>query len=330
MNTSCPLCLQKDSTKIETRESHSDSGITYTLHWCHACDGQFWTPLKNPGATWYERDVRYSFRNGAPLLDPNWNHKKVISYLKPMIGKVFDIGCGTGNFLAHAKRKGWQAFGIDFDRDAVRVANTTFGLPNVEVNDLGGFIMTHPKSQFDLVTFFDVFEHVDNHIQFISEVRSLVKPGGYIAMSMPYRHGARWLLPHDLPPRHLTRWDRGALSHFLEQHGFTVRYIARRTEGVGFIVLKLRFRYGARFSFNLVGKTRSKDQRHEATKSSESPKSAGHFPQTKESRKVRIVTALAKAKDWIIFGIPACVIWLCMIPSRKRYITLYAIAQKHN
>lgn len=311
----CPICANGHGSRLP--ENHYDTGTEYQLYACDACDVWYWRPFKNPGAEWYSRDERYAGRNADPILEPNWNHRNVISFLAPRTGRVLDVGCGIGNFLAYARDRGWQPRGIDFDPDAVAAGTAAFGLQGLEVSDLAGFRAVHPGERFDLVTFFDVFEHIDNHREFLADVRALLSDDGHIAMSMPYRHGSRWLMPADLPPRHLSRWDRRSLARFLEANGFEIRYIARRSEGVRFLILKLRFRYGRLFSFGVVGKAKA------AARSGGAVRLEGRV-----RTRVRLLEAAAKTKDALLFGIPAFVVWLAMLPSRKRYVTLYAIARK--
>ncbi len=309
----CPLCKEEPVYKVEVLP-----GTMFTAYNCNNCGVLFWWPMKNPGFEWYERDERYAGRNHEPLLLPNWNHRKVISFLKNKTGKVLDIGCGTGNFLAHAKEQGWDPYGIDFDRDAIATSKEVFHLNNTFVSDLPHYIDNSTKNTFDLVTFFDVFEHIDNHNEFISLIKEILKDKGHIAMSMPYRKGARWLQPHDLPPRHLTRWDEVSIRKFLERNGFKVRYLARRSEGISFLILKLRFRYGKYTSFNLVSKLRKVFEREGGKVELGST----------QARTINTASKVARIKDTIIFGIPAFVVWLAMLFTPKRYITLYVIAEK--
>ncbi len=318
--TICPLCSA--SPTYGELESYTDRETTYTLYECPECRVRWWKPLKNPGAEWYERDERYAGANENPPLEPNWNHRKAISFFGEKKGRVLDIGCGTGNFLSWAKKKGWDVYGIDFDRNAVRAATEVFGLPNVSVATLAEFVDSHPDlmGSFDLVAFFDVFEHIDNHNEFAALVSRLVKSEGYIAMSMPYRGGARWLQPNDLPPRHLTRWNRASLAGFWGRHGFNTRYIKRAPSTFDAILMKFRFKYGKAFSFGLVQKTQMK----------EALKGGMQKKQTSRSVRVQIVHTIAKTKDAFLFGIPAALVWLALLPSRKRYTGLYLIAQKGN
>lgn len=313
----CPLCEKKSQFKF--LKSHSDSATNqeYKLYECTKCRVWFWPPLKNPGAEWYECDERYAGRNADPNLKPIWNYKKIISFLKPDVGQVLDIGCGTGDFLAYAKKNGWEVSGIDFDAAAIKTAKEIFKLDKVKAEELGEYYKENLEKKFDLITFFDVFEHLDNHLEFIGLVKTMLKPSGYIAMSLPYRKRADWLMPGDVPPRHLTRWDRTAIKFFLERNGFKISYIARQSEGLNPILMKLRFRYGRLLSFNLVGKYKNKKRAEGQQISSDSQ--AG-----KTASRLQIV---ARIKDWLIFGLPALIIWLVMLPSAKRYLNLYVIAR---
>lgn len=314
-NGICPIC-RKDS-EIDYLESYNDRGQEYRLYQCRNCSAQFWEPFKNPGAEWYGKNESYAGRNIDPDPRPNINHRRIINYLKPLRGAVLDVGCGTGNFLYWARKNGWQIFGFDFDKGAIDAAKKVFGIDTAEINDFSGYCRNHPDKKFDLITFFDFFEHIDNHNEFIETVRGLLKDNGYIAASMPYRKMARWLNPGDFPPCHLTRWDRKSLRRFLERHGFRVLYIKRKTEGLMPVFTRLIRRYGRFVSFNLVGRYKEK------------VRTEGFFIDSKAEKKVNALHFLAKIKDWLIFGLPTLIIWFFMLVTAKRYSNLYVIAQKN-
>src|SRR3989344_1434618 len=311
----CYFCESfSDAPIIET---HVSDAVEYSLHHCQKCGVEYWTPFKNPGAEWYEKDLRYASRNIDPEIEPNWHQKKTINFLGPRMGRLLDVACGAGTFLYWARKKGWGVSGIDFDRDAIRTAKEVFKLDNVYDVDLTQYIKDHPESKFDLVSLFDIFEHIDNHKEFLREVGAVLLPKGYIAISSPYRYGARWLMGDDFPPRHLTRWDRRSITRYLDEQGFKVVYIKRMSEGVGFLVTKVRRKYGEYFSMNLIGKMKSK-ARKEGKIDLDSP----------EEKNISRVHKLARVKDWLVFGLPAVFLWLGLFFSQKCYITLFVIAQK--
>jgi SAM-dependent methyltransferase len=307
----CPICESAELSA--THRTHEDTAHQYEQWECKGCLVQFWWPLKNPGAEWYAK-AGYAERNADPVWNATWNHKKTVFFLRDHKGSVLDVGCGIGNFLAAAKKEGWQCAGIDFDPDAISAAKKVTGIVDLEVADVLDYAHKHPDRRFDLVTFFDVLEHVDNHNEFIAAIKKLLRPGGFLAMSMPYREHALWLMKGDVPPRHLTCWDRESLKRFLEARGFDVVYMRRGAASFWTIVMKLRFKYGSNVSFGAVSAVR---------------KSVGDKPQTPGKRPlaVRAVHTLAKIKDAVLFGVPAALIWVAMIPTAKRYDDLFAIAR---
>jgi 2-polyprenyl-3-methyl-5-hydroxy-6-metoxy-1,4-benzoquinol methylase len=311
----CPLC--NTLNPIAYTRGRVKGVVSYTLYGCSACTVEFWWPLKNPGASWYERDERYADRNADPILKPNEKHIGVMDFLKgKKAGRVLDVGCGVGNFLALAKERGWECWGIDFDKDAIAAGKRAYELENLSVADLAKFAHIHPELQFNLITFFDVFEHLDNHNEFLALVRNMLTPGGSIALSVPYRHGWRWLMPHDLPPRHLTRWDEHSLENIFSRHGFRIQMVRYVPASLYFIVLKLKSRYGMWTSFGLVKKMKAAEVRNVNEQ----------FSYRKPPLRIRLVGLLAKAKDMLFFGTPALILWLMLLPTRKRYTDFYIVA----
>ena len=94
----CRLCGV--SVSFPHLESYIDRGVTYELYRCPSCTAQWWEPFVNPGAGWYESDVRYAGRNSDPILEANEKHRRTISFFGASTGRVLDVGCGVGNFLA--------------------------------------------------------------------------------------------------------------------------------------------------------------------------------------------------------------------------------------
>src|SRR5271156_2199235 len=166
------------------------------LYACAACDLQFWHPAKMPDASWYE--AMYQGRDSTAMpLEPG--HLFFLADpLAPKQGRLLDIGCGVGNFLAAARDAGFAAVPAVLQK-------------------------TRPLEKFDTVTFFEVLEHQDNPQAFLDTAKSFLKDDGLIALSVPNRN--RWQIgsdPLDYPPNHLTRWSPAALRNFIESNGFQV------------------------------------------------------------------------------------------------------------
>jgi 2-polyprenyl-3-methyl-5-hydroxy-6-metoxy-1,4-benzoquinol methylase len=115
-----------------------------------------------------------------------------------------DIGCGDGGFLKTMAQRGWQVTGVDFDAAAVAVARGR-GL-DVTIGTAQSLLQSGQR--FDVVTASHVIEHLPDPEAFLSQCRSLLRPGGKIVVKTPNsasfghrRYGRDWRGLE--PPRHL-------------------------------------------------------------------------------------------------------------------------------
>ena len=221
----CPACAQSaDSSPLE----HSHQSALYA---CARCGLQFWHPAKMPDASWYE--AAYQGRDAAVMpLEPG--HLFFLSDPQaPRKGRLLDIGCGTGNFLAAARAAGFAVTGIEPNQNAARVAQERYDLREVFAILPTDFQQAHPLDKFDTVTFFEVLEHQEDPRAFLHVAKALLKENGFVALSVP--NGNRWQVGPDTldrPPNHLTRWRPAALRNFLESNGFQVLSLREQPLGV--------------------------------------------------------------------------------------------------
>jgi len=94
---------------------------------------------------------------------------------------VLDVGCGKGDFVDAALNAGWDVEGIELSQPAVDIAQR-FCLP---VSNLDFFSMKIENASRDLVTMFEVIEHVPNPGEFFSRAEEIVKPGGLVYLTTP-------------------------------------------------------------------------------------------------------------------------------------------------
>jgi SAM-dependent methyltransferase len=222
----------------------------YECFACCSCDLHFWNPREMPDALWYERV--YGGRD-VKLLPLEPGHKYFLTDpVAPPGGKLLDIGCGTGNFLAAARNAGYDVSGTELDRNAARFARDQVGLPNIFSLGILEFVQRYPGKTFDVVTFFEVLEHQAAPAAFLEAVRSCVRSRGYIALSVPNRE--RWLTAPDVldyPPNHFLRWSVRALKSFLSAHGFEIVSVREQPAGLAHTaqMINMSFRTGFARSF---------------------------------------------------------------------------------
>lgn len=90
-------------------------------------------------------------------------------------GRLLEVGCGPGFFLAEAKRRGWQETGVETMEVLAEHARDASGL-NVRVGDLAQ--SAFPEGHFDVVHLNEVIEHVVDPIALLTEMRRVLRPGG--------------------------------------------------------------------------------------------------------------------------------------------------------
>ena len=236
----CPVCENKDVLNlIETWKE-------YKLYHCHKCDVVFSDPMKNPGTEWYEKSEMYAVGKIIQV-ELSWHHKQFLSDNDFYGSMLLDIGCGRGIFLNEAKRKGYKVWGIDFDKDNIKIAKERYGLENVYVMSVEKLSNKFLQEKFDIISFFEVLEHLDNLSQFIEQIKKILKPKGYIVLSVPNRDRTLDTLgEYDYPPNHLTKWNKNCLTSFLERSGFeVVKSVVKKLDAEDVsLYLKSKIRFG--------------------------------------------------------------------------------------
>ncbi len=135
--------------------------------------------------------------------------------------RLLDVGCYIGLFLKVAQECGWEAWGLEPCHWAVEEGRRR-GLSILEGTLKG---MSLPAESFDVLTFWDVVEHLADPRATFVEARRVLKPGGWIIIqtlnveSWP----ARLLGPHWpwLMEMHLYYFSPRTLTRLLEEVGFT-------------------------------------------------------------------------------------------------------------
>lgn len=145
----------------------------------------------------------------------------------PQPAQLLDVGCATGLFLNAMRQYGWQVTGVELSPYASEYARRTFGLDIIT----GALETAHfPDNIFDVVTLWDVLEHVIDPKMTLVEIGRILKPGGLLALSLPnplafeaYLFGSSWV-GWDRP-RHLHLFTPTVLKNYLQDTDFHLESI---------------------------------------------------------------------------------------------------------
>jgi len=147
--------------------------------------------------------------------------------------ELLDVGCGTGGFLDFAAEAGFTVSGFDLSSEQAAYAAQRHHQVRCAscIND---YLAGRNKSdkQFDLITLWDVLEHIRNPLTFLADLRLHLRPGGILFISVPNGGAIGWKKimlkmigkKADFAPwEHVFYYTPNALRKYLTQSGFTVR-----------------------------------------------------------------------------------------------------------
>ncbi len=100
-------------------------------------------------------------------------------------GRVLDIGCGTGYGTAELAQHAQSAVGIDVSDEAICHAREHYPIPNATFLTGTATALPFPPASFDLITAFEVIEHLDHWHELLIEARRLLHPDGTFLVSTP-------------------------------------------------------------------------------------------------------------------------------------------------
>lgn len=174
----CPVC---DSGRH--RSLFNKNGGQYVI--CNECEMIFLNPvLKDLELAEYYKnnnEIQSSAHENESAF-----YRRIYSAGLDMIatvkakGSLLDIGCSGGFFLDIAKERGFVTHGVELNKAEVRIASSkghvVWGVP----------IQQTPDSQsFDVITLWDVFEHIKNGISYLTHLRSRLAVGGLLFLQIP-------------------------------------------------------------------------------------------------------------------------------------------------
>jgi SAM-dependent methyltransferase len=113
----------------------------------------------------------------------SWADKVVDSSAHDGQRRMLDVGCGYGFVVRFCSHLGFESIGIDISRHSIFNSAKSLSLFVSDVNAL-----PFQSDTFDMVTAFDVVEHIHDRRRMLSEVKRVLKRGGIFVGALPVRH----------------------------------------------------------------------------------------------------------------------------------------------
>ena len=225
----CIVCQNSDEKKFKIKFKKTDCEIVE----CLVCRFHFIPP-------YYRRQIDYRDYKSS---DVTAEIKKSNQWLKiqrnllrfqliqkyQKNGKVYDVGAGFGHFLLAAKQMGYEVAGIEMSRANAEFAQTELGLPV----KLGNFL-DEPEHKYDVLTLWDVLEHIDAADKVVAKAAKMLKPGGWMFIQVPQWESffagifqdKWWAMGLD----HVNYFSKKTIRQLLENQDFEVKSIKSSIE----------------------------------------------------------------------------------------------------
>ncbi len=134
-------------------------------------------------------------------------------------GRLLEIGCGGGALLHDLAAMGHECLATEHSPKAYELAvKFKAGNPRISIHRDIDAAWT---ASFDYVLAFEVLEHIEDDLGALRQWISLLKPGGYILLSVP-AHQRKWSAT-DVGAGHFRRYERNGLSRVLQDAGLQIR-----------------------------------------------------------------------------------------------------------
>lgn len=199
----CPCCESVLTFLVEK---------DFVEYLCEACDHTYFTSEREITAHDYEKSTKYAdyYSGKPPFL---WYHKRALKAVKaiPFSPRVLDFGCYDGFFVKRMLDNGIDAYGCDWNNQALATGGELFGIADRLSRDGEGV--------YDAITALEVIEHFEDPNVFMSIVTRRLKSDGFLIISCPNKN-AVYRPSTDAPPHHFSRFSTKSLATLVARYGY--------------------------------------------------------------------------------------------------------------
>jgi 2-polyprenyl-3-methyl-5-hydroxy-6-metoxy-1,4-benzoquinol methylase len=198
---------------------------------CKNCGMVFST--NNPTQTQLEEYYKGYGRNDylSPITIKRYN--EILDQFESVrkTNRLLDVGCGIGYFLEVAKKRGWEVYGTEFTDEAIRICQSK----GINMNKGVLAPSNYEPESFDVITSFEVIEHINTPQSEISNISSLIRKGGLFYVTTPnFNSLLRYYLGEKYNviswPEHLSYYTPSTLNRLMRNNSLNKLYI--QTTGI--------------------------------------------------------------------------------------------------
>jgi SAM-dependent methyltransferase len=192
-------------------------------------DGTYWRS-QSPKTLGY-----HDYRAAEPLYLRTFRRRLAFALRDgPHSGRALDVGCAAGFCMAVMRELGFEAHGVEVSADIARHAVEHFGFDAVHIGSLES--AAFEEHSFELITMWDVIEHVADPSGLLRAARRVLKPGGMLIVETQNIDsvfarllGRRW--HHYKHEEHIYHFTPATVRRLLTSAGFALQVLTPRFGG---------------------------------------------------------------------------------------------------
>ena len=229
-NIHCEVCGNKDVDKFSLKYTRADFQVTD----CDVCGFSFIPQFYRkqiPYENYRDDEVLKSVRAGNNYIKFR-RHKLKIKLIKKFqkTGKLYDVGVGWGHFLHTAQVLGFEASGVEISELMHHYATTDLKL-NVVHDDF--YNLELPENNWDVVTMWDVLEHISEPQKAVKKINKMLKKDGFFVLQVPQ-------IDSKVAKKQKQNWSMMSIEHI---NYFSKKTIKTLLEDNGFEIVKIKSSY---------------------------------------------------------------------------------------
>lgn len=263
----CCVCGNTDPSQFKVKYQKE----IFAVAECQSCSLMFIPPYYRKSIDYHnykDEHVANAVRAGN-----NWvkieRHKlryDLIKKYKASGSSLFDLGAGWGHFMLAGQQLGYKVYGIEISEQPYLYSKNDLKLP---VDHMDFFDMDESK-KFDVVTMWDVLEHIDKADTFVEKCASVTAMNGYLVLQVPQidsyfakKYKDEWKM---MGLDHVNYFGKKTITQLLEKYGYRVETIKSSFEIKLFIMYTIlplikRFKTKKKVSLNEENKTINASER---------------------------------------------------------------------
>lgn len=223
-------CISCNSMKLKIMPAYSRAFLVK----CQDCGLVFGKkdPSHEELTAHYTNYPRY--QSLSPITEKRYNELLDKFELYRKNNNLIDLGCSNGLFLECAKKRGWNVYGTEYAQESIDYCAKN----NITVFKSDKLPPEFFKMQFDIVTSFEVIEHINTPNPEMDFIKKILRKGGAHYVTTPnFKSISRLLLKEKWNvieyPEHLTYYTAKTLNDLMVKHGFKKEFLI--TTGVSLL-----------------------------------------------------------------------------------------------